>query len=598
MNNMRGSFSMGLLFMLAHVSLYCQTQVIFSLDGLPTDSIEKVGIRGNLPPLSWDSSLPLERSGDNHSVSIQFEHASSKLEFKFVRYDIDADPSWEGIENRTLAVLPDTMLFSYNTWNKEQIVDIDALDPISSGALLKDFEFIRAMVLEAHPGTYRYNSKEEIESALSALRSSFSQSQTLGEAYLSISRLTARLKCDHTKAGFNNQNRTVNSVIHRQPNKLPFTFKWLEDKMVVTRNASESDQLEKGTIIHSINGISVKAIGEELLPYVGADGSTDGNRWYKLEVNGYDFRYNAFDIFYPLAFAVDSVLQIEIGDGQSSEREIIEIQLLTLDQRSKRLLDRYPNFPRTAADLWHFDVINDSTAVLTLNSFDLFGWRGMQLDYRKYLEEVFGHLNRDDISHLIIDIRENTGGNDEMATELFDYLTPDQFDFDREGRTRYLDFPETLMPFVQTWGDDPWYFNLNPKSKEPLNGYYIFEDNFTPRPRVNDKSIFAGTSYLLTSSANTSLAFYTAYRFKHQKLGLVIGQETGGNLNDVNGGQILFLRLPNSGIEIDFPIMGGFTIEPQANRGVIPNIEVEIALEELSEGRDLTMETVMDLIQN
>ena len=98
--------------------------------------------------------------------------------------------------------------------------------------------------------------------------------------------------------------------------------------------------------------------------------------------------------------------------------------------------------------------------------------------------------------------------------------------------------------------------------------------------------------------ANTSLAFYTAHRFKYQNIGKVIGQETGGNLNDINGGQIIFLTLPNSGIEVDFPVMGGFSTSSQPNTGVMPHIMLEYKMEDVIGKVDLEVQKALELIRN
>lgn len=184
-----------------------------------------------------------------------------------------------------------------------------------------------------------------------------------------------------------------------------------------------------------------------------------------------------------------------------------------------------------------------------------------------------------------------------MAIELFSYLDVKE-DVSRqryrEGRTRYLTFPESLKPFVQTWGENPWFFNMEAEQNE--EGYYVFPndgDRFSKR----EKYVFDGEVYLLSSSANTSLAYYTTQNFRRHRLGTIIGTETGGNLRDINGGQILFLRLPNSGIEIDFPVMGGFSLDEYPNKGVSPDIEVDISLEDFMSNRDVVLEKTLEIIE-
>ncbi|MEO1652465.1 MAG: S41 family peptidase, partial [Bacteroidota bacterium] len=282
------------------------------------------------------------------------------------------------------------------------------------------------------------------------------------------------------------------------------------------------------------------------------------------------------------------------GESQSQE---IEVSCLSRDERFARLSSRYPEFPKTRDDLWTFKIIDAQVALLQINSFGLMGWKAMQLDYKQFLADVFQELKTKAIPHLIIDIRKNTGGNDEMADELFSYLSKSSFNYEREGRMRYLNFPENLKNFTQTWGNDPWYYNPQPEDRNPQNGYYIFKENFSQSAQKSRKTRFQGKVYMLCSHANTSLAFYTAARFQMQQLGLLIGQETGGNRNDINGGQILFLRLPQSKIEIDFPVMGGFSLQPQVDAGISPDIKVKYRIQDVIAGKDLEVEKVLELIK-
>lgn len=577
-----------------------QTTIAFEIEGLPQSMNQKVGIRGSMQPLDWSKSIALHEVGNKYTIDLQFPVTETELEFKFVLFTDDTNPTWENIQNRTLTLSIEHRETNPSyIWNREQSIDINMLKKIEPEKLLADYELIKTMVLDVHPGTYRYNTKAEIMFALEELKNKFSHPLTYQEAYLAISKLTAHIKCDHTKAGFNNQSKTINSIIHYQKDKVPFTFKWIIDEMVIINNASESELLERGTKVLSINKVPVKEIQNQLLQYIGADGATDKNRIFKTQVDGYDFRYNAFDIFYPLIYPLSSQkLELEIQRPDVEVAESVLVNALSREERFKTLIERYPKFPKSRDEMWDFNILSDSTALLKINSFGLSGWKGMTLDYKAYLTNVFKQIDKLNIQHLIIDIRENTGGNDEMANELFTYLAKENFNFEREGRTRYVNFPESLKPYVKTWEDNPWYFKLNPNETKSTDGYYIFKDNFTQPLVKSDKKVYQGKLYLLTSSANTSLAFYTAHMFKLQQLGMTIGQETGGNLNDINGGNILFLNLPNSKIEIDFPVMGGFSTQRQPNMGVYPDIELSYTIQDILENRDLELEKVIELINN
>lgn len=576
-----------------------QSCVTFKVKSIPVADNQSIGIRGNQSPLSWDKSSILKKVRDNYVTEIFFSDSVEDIAFKYVIINDDGQITWESISNRKLQLANDKKTEVNSIWNREQAIDISTLKAIPAKQLLEDYELIKTMILEVHPGTYRYNTGEDIETALAELKSKFSQSLTHQEAYVAISKMTAQLKCDHTKAGFNNQDVTINSIIHYQNDKVPFTFQWVEDEMIVTYNASENKALKRGSKIISMNSIPVLEIRQRMLPLIGADGATDKNRIYKTEVNGYDFRYNAFDIFYPLLYpSKGGKLELQVQQINSNKTEAIQVTRLSREDRLSTLITRYPDFPKSRDDMWNFEILENNIAKLTLNSFGLNGWKAMTIDYKAFLAKAFGKIKDKGIDNLIIDIRENTGGNDEMAKELFKYLAKREFDYLREGRTRFIMFPESLKPHIRKFDENPWYYILSPTDTNTADGYYIFKDNFTPRKDTSEYPIYQGNTYMITSSANTSLAYYTAARFKFQGLGLTVGQETGGNLNDINGGQILFLKLPNSDIEIDVPIIGGFSNTPKPNTGVQPDLEITYRRDDIVQHKDLEVEVILKLIKD
>lgn len=577
---------------------FTQNSVEFIVTDIPPN-VMNVGIRGNVEPLSWERSIIMTRRANNFRIKLEFAEDIEQVEFKFVTFTDDKNPTWESTENRTLNLKLNQVTTSI--WDLDPVVDISKLPLLQPDELIKDYELFETMILDLHPGTYRYNSKEEIEESLAELKSKFQQPLTHGQAYLAMSKVTAKLKCDHTKVGFNNQNKTINSVIHRQQDKLPFTFKWIDNQMIIIYNASENDALKRGSEVLSINGITVEAIQKAIFPYIAADGATDKTRLARMQIDGYDFRYNAFDVFFPLLFPInENQVELTIKHFGESQTKKVVVETQTRHERSKILGQRYEAFPKSRDEMWNFEITEDNIGILTINSFGLMGWKRMTLDYEVFLDNVFSELKAKKVKDLVIDIRKNNGGNDEMKHVLFSYLKPQnkqQIASLRVGKSRYTIFPESMKPFVQTWGNNPYWYHLNPDEVDTENGYYLFYEKNQKQRTKRRKNRFKGNVYLLTSPENTSLAFYTALDFKLRNFGMIIGQETGGNLNDINGGQILFLRLPNSEIEIDFPIIGGFTLEQQPNQGVQPDIVIEPNLEDIVHKVDTEMTSTLEWIR-
>lgn len=585
---------------LAHWS-YAQTQISFSVSEIPVGKASYVGIRGDQPPLSWYESMKMEKEGDTYQIAVSFPAGTTDIEFKFVLFNDQGEPIWENIDNRALH-FKETKSINYSgNWNEEPYIDPTSLPLLSSEQLMADYKLIETMVLEVHPGTYRYNDKAGIKEALAELKEKFQEKQTYGAAYLAISKLLASLQCDHTFASFYNQNALIKSVIHRQKDKLPFTFRWIAGKMIVIYDASENQDLTRGTEVVSINGISAKVIKEKLSGYISSDGGGEGSRIAKSALYGYDFRYDAFDVLHPLLFPLtgDS-FELEVKAFEATENRKLKVSATTRKERNRLLAKRYPSFPKTRDDLLSFRMINEQVGLLKLGSFGLMGWKRLSLDYKAFFADAFAQLAKSKAQHLIVDIRENLGGSDEMKDELATYFDVDRFiNEDREGRTRYLQFPETLKPFVQSWGDKPWYYDLKPEKATQKDGYYVFRKEYYRNQRNKKKKhYFKGKSYLVTSAQNASLAYYLAQDFRKFKVGQLVGQETDGNLRGINGGQILFLRLPNSKIEIDFPVMGDFIDGEQPNQGVVPDILVEPTVSDIYHNIDTEIERILEKIKS
>ncbi len=574
------------------ISLLAQTNVTFNLEKSSSSNYKYVGIRGDKQPLSWETSLPMKKVGDSYKVNVSFDVNIENIQFKYVLYDSDKKVEWELLTNRTLKIDGEDNITLNHKWNTEEAVDISTLKKITSDDLLKDFELIKTMVLEVHPGTYRYNSRESIAARLEELKQTFQTDLSYGEAYLAISKLLGSVQCDHTFASFYNQGPILKTVIHNQSNKLPLTFSWVGDKMVVVHDVSDKN-LDRGTEIIKINGVSTKTILERLKPYTKADGATDKSRVKQLEVKGYPYRYNGFDVFHPLVYQVEDKFILEVKTP-TGEENMTEVTALTREERAEKLRDNSSDFAFTKEKLWGYEKLKNNIGLLKAGTFDDYG---MDRDWRKYFSSTFKQIKSDGIEHLIVDMRENQGGFDEIGIGLMQHLIkkPGKVE-DFISKSRYENFPESLKPYAKSWGE-PWFHSLKVVSDKDENGYYSLpeEKAVVVKPA---KNAFNGEVYFLIGPANVSMAFYLANAIKKYKIGTLIGEETGGNLQGINGGQILFLRLPNSQIEIDFPVEGSFAKEKGLpNSGVFPDVEVITSINDIKDVTDTQLVAALQLIK-
>ncbi|MEM9260722.1 MAG: hypothetical protein AAGA62_13830, partial [Bacteroidota bacterium] len=382
-----------------------QSIVTFVLETPPAGTYAGVGIRGSQAPLSWEKTTPLEVIDGKLSVQLTFPEAEVPLEFKFVYEDAKGKVNWEYLENRRLS-LTESKLTYVASWDVEPLIDPATLPPLTVSALQKDYPIIEEAI-RLHPGLYRYLTEEELTAQLAKLKAKFSQPLSVGEAYLALSALTARIRCGHTGSPFFNQGAVVNSVIHRQADKLPFTFRWREERMLVVEDGTPEALFPLGTEITALNGVPVASILRELRQYVASDGPSVDPIDGILSLRGYPFRYDAFDVFYPLAFPfAGSSLGVSYRqpDGSLANATITTV---TREVRTETLQQRYPEFPVATDDLWGLEIVDEETAILTVGDFSGAGAGALTLDPATFFAKAFADLKAKNIQNLILDVREN-----------------------------------------------------------------------------------------------------------------------------------------------------------------------------------------------
>ncbi|MEO0733670.1 MAG: CBM20 domain-containing protein, partial [Bacteroidota bacterium] len=370
-----------------------QQTVTFLLEEAPPAGFTTVGIRGSVPPLSWEKTTALRATNGQFTTTITFPAADDPLEFKFVYHaTAGAEPTWEGTDNRLLTFPPASDTYVAK-WEVLPVIDPATVPPLTVAQLQADYPLIEKAIRDLHPGAYRYLSEEELEAALARLKESFSTPLTVGEAYLALNKLTAALRCDHTGSPLYNQSAVVNSILHQQADKLPFTFSWRDERMIVRYDATRDKLLPVGSEVLSLDGRPVAEVLRDLRPYVAADGPALAPVDAKLSLRGYPFGYDAFDALYPLVFSLpEEGLTITYRINPAGPVRKATVTPTTREARTQVLGERHPDFPQRADDQYRLDVREDGVAILTIGNFLGQGYGALELDYREFFAEVFAKI--------------------------------------------------------------------------------------------------------------------------------------------------------------------------------------------------------------
>lgn len=461
-----------------------------------------------------------------------------------------------------------------------------AASTAASAADLKGDIAILRDALRLHPGLYRYSTPDEVDARLTALAASFANAGDAAGRYIVLSRFLATVRCGHTYANFFNQSRSVASDLFDRPTRLPFRFRWIAGRMLVTGDP-EHLGLAPGTEVTAINGAPAGAVLEALTPFARADGHNDAKRISLLDVQGFD-HIEYFDVFHGLLFGPPRQgvhrLDIRTVGGETSVRDV---PALDLKQRRSELGPQ----PAKDAALWRWRIDHDGVAVLEMPTWAVYD---SQWDWRSWLNDRLDSLRG--ARGLVIDLRANEGGND-CGHPILARLAQRTVEIPgAERRVRFQKTPPSLDPYLDTWDDG---FRTLGVGAEPIgDGVYRLsgETGVTAIPPAGPR--FTGPVAALIGPVCSSATFQFAQLAQTNGLMRLFGEPTGGNLRGINGGSFFFVRLPASGLEFDLPLVGFFPPGRPPDTGLTPDVRVAPTQRDIAMGRDATFEAAMQWIRS
>lgn len=464
--------------------------------------------------------------------------------------------------------------------------------PLSGPALLADVDVLQQAYAALHPGLYRYATEPQVAQRFAALRAELAHGATLGQAYLAISRLTASVRCGHSFPNFVNQPAPIQQALFPGERLLPFHFRWLQGRMVISRNGSDQPGLVPGTEVLSIDGVASAQILAALMSVARADGSNDAKRVAQMELQAFA-RIEAFDVYLPMLFpqiSANPMLQVRTP-GANAPRAL-RVSGIDAAQRNAMAPQRARD---SAAPAWTLTMDSTDLAILRMPDWALYESRW---DWHAFLARSFARLAERRVRALVIDLRGNEGGLD-VGSVLLGYLAAGEVAVPPvRNLVRYRRLPDALASSVTTW--DRSFRDWGTRARAYDARFYALD---SPRGAAAQAYLplrtphFAGQVFVLTSAENSSATFEFAQQVQRNGLATLVGQPTGGNLRGINGSAFFFLHLPNSQIEVDLPVVGQFPISAQPDRGVLPDVPVHITAQDLQDGRDAEMDVVRALLR-
>lgn len=444
-----------------------------------------------------------------------------------------------------------------------------AAPELSADQAQRDLRILKRTLVELHPGLYRYATLAQIDAAFEAAQAEVAAGASRAQVYLLATRLAAAVRCGHTWTNPSNQSPAVQDMLARQT--LPLVLRWVEGRIRVL--ASATPEVPAGSEILAIDGRTPAEIAALLLPYLRADGSSDGKRLAQLDD---DDNGGAMQRLFPLLMPPPAEgWRLRLAGGRE-----VRVAAVTATAREQALQATSWRAPDRA---WRLRMDGDA-AVLTLPTFAFWGGG---FDARAFLDRTFAELRERGVRRLVIDLRANEGGDDAIGRALLAHLikTPHTQPGGRR-ESAYERVPYVLARYLDTW--DFSFFDRTGQVQRTEGRNWRLPDSATQVVEPVAQP-FTGRVVALVGPQNSSAGFLIARDLKASGAAVLVGEPTGGNLRGLNGGQLTWVTLPASGVAVDVPLLAHFSPGAPPDAGVQPDVLARQTWRDLAAGVDTAL---------
>ncbi|MGB4858580.1 MAG: S41 family peptidase [Dokdonella sp.] len=454
-----------------------------------------------------------------------------------------------------------------------------AVATLTAKQAVGELKLLQRVFTELHPGLYRYITAEQLDAEFARAGAEVANGVDAVQMYRIASRLAAAVRCGHTWTNPLNQSDAMQTSLAALP-LLPVHVRLNGDRLLVT--ASSDSAIRSNDEILDIDGRSSAELVAELLPYLRADGSSDGKRRSQIDST---FDGGATDRLLPLLHPpADGHYQLRLRDPRGVERNAA-VAATTIKARESALLAAgvVPE-----SDAWQLRI-DGRVATLTLPTFSF--WRD-DFDWKSFLDRSFDALAARHIERLVIDLRKNEGGDDAIGDALLSHLIvrPHTFPAPR-AESAYERVPYRLARYLDTWDFD--FFDRTGKVVRGSGRNWVLREQPADRVIVPVARPYRGRVVALVGPRMSSAGYMIARDLKATATATLVGQTTGGNLRGLNGGQLAWITLPYSGVAVDIPLIAWMPKTAQPDHGVDPDIAVVTHLRDVIAGRDVERERAL-----
>ncbi len=456
---------------------------------------------------------------------------------------------------------------------------------MSPESLKADLSILKTILERNHPSLYWYTTKDSLDQHFRQTSLSITDSLTELQFKNKVARLISQVRCGHTAVRSSSRYSRLSS--RRRSRQFPLSLKVWDDSMVLVNSTVRNHpELRRGTIITGINGYSNRQLLDSIYQFISTDGYTLN---FKQQIVSFNFPF-----YFANTFGIDSQYQVTYIDSTGRSRNTLVKSLPPRLDFSRKDVDSLRGISRR--EFRHFrkmsrrSLLIDTglhTAILKVNTFS-------EGHLQQFFRRTFKKLQREKIENLVIDLRENGGGNIMSSTRLTQYLIKRPFKIADTvaAISRCFSHRRYIKPWFIYWLS----MHVTGRKKQDGRIHFSYFENHLFKPKKRNH--FDGKIYLVAGGYSFSAATLFISALKGQNNVTVVGEETGGGSYGNTAMHLPVINLPNSKVRVILPLYR-IVIDkdrPKTGRGIFPDVTVNPSSAGIRQGIDVKMEKVHQLI--
>jgi C-terminal processing protease CtpA/Prc len=448
----------------------------------------------------------------------------------------------------------------------------------------QDFRIFRNALEEGHAGLYRYTPKEEMDEHFATIQKQLDRPHTEYDFYRLLAPLIGHIHDGHTRISLS---ASLEDFLAWQPILFPFNLRFIGKKVYLFRNYSEKDEITMGSELLSIDGYPVSEIIQQMLPFVPHDARIETAKYRRLEST------SNFGALLSLLNGRHPSFTITYKEFGSQDEKTITVASIKAAELNTIFASRYPEAQRERPPIQL--EYKENIGILAVRTFSSDAFRSAKIGYPTFLKNAFQELEKRNTRHLIIDLRDNGGGDDAYGKILFQHLIDKPFQYYAHLRMNQSEF--SFLEYTNVPQEQRNRFASRLKKNDEGTYDLLFHPNLGEQKPI--PPVFKGKVYVLINGNSFSGTGECTSLMNHHQVATFIGEECGAGYYGNTSGFMPLLTLPNTQIRVRIPMLR-YTMAVSGypeDRGIIPDYPVSPTIEDLVNGKDTVMEFSLDLIR-